>query len=557
MSSKPPPRILPHAPSPRLSASFCPANLVMAAVFLDLLGVALVIPNMPYYLKDLGLTKNGTMLALITTIYPLAQTVGGVVIGYASDRGLARRDMLLLSFVGAGISYAMVGLAILNGNQLLFGASRLVVGLVKQTMVAGTALILERSGGQDRERTVYIGRLEGIAGVAFTVGPILGGYLSRYGKGVPPFVATAIFMLDIVFVLATIPRSCEKPPPQSPDAGGSKMAEIPSIENGAYMSKEKQGALETKNTKSANEKASLRNTSDGKTASGIGTDSSKSRSANDGDGGDRRSPKGSSDSDGLRNRKKPDSKSSWCDRSRRDEASMDQNESKEHRQSTRVIVQSRMRECLNILREKHLLLLLCYQVLTQAVRSLGTTFYQDRFDVTPYDFGKFNSFIRGASVVSQWFIVPGLTLHLGLRASLIVCLLTISASAVPQAGLDLSFFSYAMFEMLVIASQAVVKTCLKSGAVKNVDRRNLGSTLAMQDVLMSAAGIVGPMYGGFLLDVVGTSGTPHVRATHFFLIFVVAYVAFYPKSSQSEWSEIDKKADESNADGIELSTIRK
>ena len=55
---------------------------------------------------------------------------------------LGRKRVLLLSFAGAGLSYLLVGVADSLG---LLVVSRVIVGLVKQTMTTSTALVTQLS----------------------------------------------------------------------------------------------------------------------------------------------------------------------------------------------------------------------------------------------------------------------------------------------------------------------------------------------------------------------------------------------------------------------------
>ena len=57
-------------------------------------------------MKELGV--DPITIGIVGSVYSAAQCVGGVVMGYLSDRVLDRRSVLLISFAGAAISYALV-----------------------------------------------------------------------------------------------------------------------------------------------------------------------------------------------------------------------------------------------------------------------------------------------------------------------------------------------------------------------------------------------------------------------------------------------------------------
>ena len=62
---------------------------------------------------------------------------------------------------------------------------------------------LTAPGGQ---RTLGLGRLAGATMGGWIAGSFLGGWLSGFGQQVPAFVAVAVYIVDIAFVLAFIPK---------------------------------------------------------------------------------------------------------------------------------------------------------------------------------------------------------------------------------------------------------------------------------------------------------------------------------------------------------------
>ena len=73
--------------------------------------------------------------------------------------------MLLLSFAGAGLSYLLVGVADSLGLLVL---SRVIVGLVKQTMTTSTALVTQLSDSVGR--TAALAKLGSATTLASVVG---------------------------------------------------------------------------------------------------------------------------------------------------------------------------------------------------------------------------------------------------------------------------------------------------------------------------------------------------------------------------------------------------
>ena len=108
--------------------------VVLFASFLDYVGVALVVPNLIFRWKEIGISPE--RLGMVSSIYSTSQLVGGMLIARLGDRGLGRKRTLLLSFAGAALSYSMVGVAT---TVEMLALSRVLVGLVKQTQTCSTA----------------------------------------------------------------------------------------------------------------------------------------------------------------------------------------------------------------------------------------------------------------------------------------------------------------------------------------------------------------------------------------------------------------------------------
>lgn len=79
---------------------------------------------------------------------------GGLIIGALSDSGcLSPRRILLISSFGSAASYLLIAFGDVRG--LIF--SRILVGLVKQTMTVTTSMLAKHTSKEDRSRNM--GRL--------------------------------------------------------------------------------------------------------------------------------------------------------------------------------------------------------------------------------------------------------------------------------------------------------------------------------------------------------------------------------------------------------------
>ena len=139
---------------------------LQAVVFIDLLGLTLVLPVLPFRVLELGGT--GLWLGLVLAGYSAAQMVAAPLLGRCADR-FGRRRMLLLSLVGSTVSLAAMGFA---SELWMLLAARIAAGLCGGSIGVAHALAADVSPPSGRTRAMA--RLGIAIGVAFTVGPLLG-----------------------------------------------------------------------------------------------------------------------------------------------------------------------------------------------------------------------------------------------------------------------------------------------------------------------------------------------------------------------------------------------
>jgi MFS family permease len=168
-------------------------------VFVDMLGVSLVIPLLFQYYQRAGL-RSANQRELLSSIFSFAQIVGGLLMGVLTDGGkVQRRTLLLLSFGGSAISYALI----VYGGFTALIISRILVGLVKQTMTVTTAILTRATVSNDRAK--YLGRMTAASTVAWIIGPSIGALLFKYvDYRAPALAASFLFMIAVLLTLILV-----------------------------------------------------------------------------------------------------------------------------------------------------------------------------------------------------------------------------------------------------------------------------------------------------------------------------------------------------------------
>src|SRR5438067_2168193 len=83
-------------------------GIIFLIVLLDLMGFGIIIPLLPFYVKDPE--HNPLKVTLLFSIYSICQFIGAPILGAISDRK-GRVPVLAFSQVGSVIGYVMLGLA--------------------------------------------------------------------------------------------------------------------------------------------------------------------------------------------------------------------------------------------------------------------------------------------------------------------------------------------------------------------------------------------------------------------------------------------------------------
>ena len=157
---------------------------IFFTVFLDLLGLGIIIPILPALLLDpingiLKVTYSFSTRTLIygflIAAYPIAQFFGAPILGALADQK-GRKKLLLLSLVGTVGGYAIFILGILTSNLYLLFLGRIVDGFTGGNISIAQSAIADVSTPETKSRN--FGLIGMAFGLGFIIGPYIGGKLS-------------------------------------------------------------------------------------------------------------------------------------------------------------------------------------------------------------------------------------------------------------------------------------------------------------------------------------------------------------------------------------------
>ncbi|PTQ89011.1 TCR/Tet family MFS transporter [Agitococcus lubricus] len=178
-------------------------NFILFTVFLDVLGIGLMIPVLPSLIGTL--TDSSVLQAywfgLLATTYGVMQFFCTPLLGALSDR-YGRRPVLLLSIFGLGMSYIVTALTY---SLWLLLATRLVSGATGATFSVANAYVADITSPEQRGKA--FGQIGAAFGVGFIFGPMIGGSLSAIDLRLPFLVAAALSLANWLYGYFVLPES--------------------------------------------------------------------------------------------------------------------------------------------------------------------------------------------------------------------------------------------------------------------------------------------------------------------------------------------------------------
>src|SRR5258708_6425995 len=214
-----------------------PAKLftLMATAFVDMVGLLMILPLLPFYVKSLGGSGInvlgmhfgiGIIMGFIVTSFTLAQLLSAPMWGRFSDR-VGRRPTLLIALGASAIAYLIFGFA---HSLLLLFLSRIVQGAGGGTVGVIQAYVADSTPPQDRARA--LGWLSATTNLGVALGPVLGSFaitLGKYdlmpgpatlqmGRAAPGIIAAGICLLNMAFAARYLNESRDLNE-QTPQAG--------------------------------------------------------------------------------------------------------------------------------------------------------------------------------------------------------------------------------------------------------------------------------------------------------------------------------------------------
>jgi multidrug resistance protein len=193
-------------------------SVLIVTAFVDMVGLLMVLPLMPFYARDLG--AGSLMVTVLVSAFTAAQLLSAPLWGRFSDR-YGRRPALIVGLGSAAIAYVVFGFAtsiwLILLSRIVQGAGGGTVGVIQAYVADAT---------EPNQRAKALGWLSAATSVGVALGPPLGSAaLTLWGRPGPGVTAAVLCAVNILFCYMYLPETRD-------------MAEAKSADNKRRTSKE-------------------------------------------------------------------------------------------------------------------------------------------------------------------------------------------------------------------------------------------------------------------------------------------------------------------------------
>lgn len=175
-------------------------TLVLFTVFIDILGIGIIIPILPTYVKSFGVSSAVVTLLFATSAF--FSFFSAPYLGSLSDR-IGRRPVLIVSIISSAIGWFVFARAWTVG--LLF-LGRIIDGLAAGNITTAQSALADVAK-DSQERALNMGLFGALFGIGFIIGPALGGIVSLLSPRAPFFLVGFLATINAILAYFFFPET--------------------------------------------------------------------------------------------------------------------------------------------------------------------------------------------------------------------------------------------------------------------------------------------------------------------------------------------------------------
>ncbi len=174
--------------------------IILLTVFIDVLGIGIIIPILPFYVESFG--ASAFVVTLLFAVFSFFSFFSAPLLGAWSDK-IGRRPVLIISILSTAIGWLVFAAA---GNIFFLFLGRVIDGLAAGNFPIAQSYLLDIAK-DEKEKTTNLGLIGAIFGVGFIVGPLIGGLLSSISLNFPFWFVGGLALLNFFLALKNLPET--------------------------------------------------------------------------------------------------------------------------------------------------------------------------------------------------------------------------------------------------------------------------------------------------------------------------------------------------------------
>ena len=183
--------------------------IVISSVLVDVIGFGIVIPILPFYVTEFGV--SAVTVTLLFAAFSFFSFLSAPLLGAWSDR-IGRRPIFLLSVTSTAIGWFVFANA--HSLWMLF-LGRIIDGCAAGNFTTAQSYMVDLAK-DEKERSANIGLIGAAFGIGFILGPFIGGALSKVSHAFPFWIAGALAATNAFSAFFFLPETHHQRDARSP-----------------------------------------------------------------------------------------------------------------------------------------------------------------------------------------------------------------------------------------------------------------------------------------------------------------------------------------------------